>query len=442
MTAIPVIAVFDIGKTNKKLLLFDAQYLVMKEKSIRFEEITDEDGFPCDDLQSISDWIFLCLDELLADPAFELKAVNFSAYGASFVYVDDQGAPITPLYNYLKPYPQYLLDQFYQQYGGEETWSIETASPVLGSLNSGMQLYRLKKENPEQYGRMQFALHLPQYFSFLLTGKPYSDITSIGCHTGLWDYANMAYHHWVRSEGIDQKLAPIKDATHLESVSFKGHKFLCGIGMHDSSAALVPYIKRFTEPFALLSTGTWCITLNPFNAEPLSAAELQADCLSYLSFKGQPVKASRLFAGQEHEKQVARMAGFFGVDPIALQATAYDADIIRSLRSKVTAPLQIRQNGPLIESLRFISCNLHDYANATVAYHQLMLDLVELQCYSSQLVLHNASVQQLFVDGGFSRNPLFMRLLQDELEAVRVLSMNISQASALGAAIACGDFPV
>ena len=50
MTAIPVIAVFDIGKTNKKLLLFDAQYLVVKEKSIRFEisnnshEIGDQNG--------------------------------------------------------------------------------------------------------------------------------------------------------------------------------------------------------------------------------------------------------------------------------------------------------------------------------------------------------------------------------------------------------------
>lgn len=434
MTAIPVIAVFDIGKTNKKLLLFDAQYLVVKEMTIRFEEITDEDGFPCDDLQSITNWIFQCLDELLADPSFELKAVNFSAYGASFVYVDEQGAPLTPLYNYLKPYPQELLDKFYQQYGSEETWSLETASPVLGNLNSGMQLYRIKMEKPELFRRMQFALHLPQYFSFLLTGKPYSDITSIGCHTGLWDFANMDYHHWVKTEGIDRKLAPIKDATHTETVSYKGLSFVCGIGMHDSSAALVPYIKQFTEPFALLSTGTWCITLNPFNAEPLSAAELRADCLSYLGYKGQLVKASRLFAGQEHEKQVARLVDFFGMDPIALQSTACDADIIHSLRSAVTTPLQIQHNSPLIESLRFKSRNLHDYANATVAYHQLMLDLVELQGYSSHLVLHNAAVQQVFVDGGFSRNPLYMRLLQDELEAIRVLSDHISQASALGAA--------
>lgn len=434
MTATSVIAVFDIGKTNKKLLLFDAQYEVVKETTIRFEEINDVDGFPCDDLQLITKWIFSCLDDLLANPTFNVRAVNFSAYGASFVYIDELGAPLTPLYNYLKPYPQELLDKFYQQYGSEETWSLETASPVLGSLNSGMQLYRLKHERPGIYARLRFALHLPQYFSFLLTGKPCSDITSIGCHTGLWDFANMDYHHWVRTEGIDKKLAPIKDATHTETVSYKGHTFICGIGMHDSSAALVPYIEGFTEPFALLSTGTWCITLNPFNAEPLSAAELQADCLSYLSYKGQRVKASRLFAGNEHENQVARIVDFFSVYPIALHATTYDADIIHSLRSAVTSPLQIQQNSPLIESLRFISRNLHDYANATVAYHQLMLDLVELQAYSSQLVLHSAAVQQVFVDGGFSRNPLFMRLLQDELEAVMVLAMNISQASALGTA--------
>ena len=440
MTAIPVIAVFDIGKTNKKLLLFDAQYQVLMEKIIRVEEITGEDGFPCDDLHSISQWIVSSLDDLLANPAFNVIAVNFSAYGASFVYVDEQGTPLTPLYNYLKPFPQKLLDTFYQQYGGEEAWSLETASPVLGSLNSGLQLYRLKQESPEIFDRLRFALHLPQYLSFLLTGKPYSDMTSIGCHTGLWDFGKGDYHSWVMKEGIDQKLAPIAASTHLESVHYKGHQFLCGIGMHDSSAALVPYIKQSNEPFALLSTGTWCITLNPFNAEPLTAAELQADCLCYMSYKGQPVKASRLFGGNEYEKQLARIVEFFGVDQIALQNTSYDAAIIHSLRNQTNTALQIKQNAPLIESLRFISCNLNEYANAAIAYHQLMLDLIELQCYSSQLVLPNATVQQLFVDGGFSRNPLFMRLLQDQLKSMRVLSADMPEASALGAAMALPVF--
>ena len=36
-----------------------------------------------------------------------------------------------------------------------------------------------------------------------------------------------------------------------------------GAGLHDSSAALIPYLSAFREPFILLSPGTWCISLNP-----------------------------------------------------------------------------------------------------------------------------------------------------------------------------------
>ena len=45
---LPVIALFDIGKTNKKLFLIDEQYRIVLEKTKQFAETTDEDGEPCD----------------------------------------------------------------------------------------------------------------------------------------------------------------------------------------------------------------------------------------------------------------------------------------------------------------------------------------------------------------------------------------------------------
>jgi len=39
------IAIIDIGKTNKKILLFDASYNVIYRKSIRFQKLVDDDGF-------------------------------------------------------------------------------------------------------------------------------------------------------------------------------------------------------------------------------------------------------------------------------------------------------------------------------------------------------------------------------------------------------------
>src|SRR5215470_11562648 len=99
--ATPAIVIFDVGKTNKKVLLFSEQYDLLSEESVQFEEMVDEDGFPCEDIGALTKWIEQKFSEILFRGHVEIKAVNFSAYGASFVYIDQRGNIITPLYNYL-----------------------------------------------------------------------------------------------------------------------------------------------------------------------------------------------------------------------------------------------------------------------------------------------------------------------------------------------------
>ena len=116
MSATPVIAIFDVGKTNKKLLLFDEQYNVVHEESIQLDETTDEDGFPCEDLKALTNWVWEKYWMLVSNKQYNVKAVNFSGYGASFVHLNDFYKSLTPLYNYLKPYPENLKQQFYDTY--------------------------------------------------------------------------------------------------------------------------------------------------------------------------------------------------------------------------------------------------------------------------------------------------------------------------------------
>src|SRR5690606_1045649 len=174
---IPVVAVFDVGKTNKKLFLFDEHYRIVYEKSARFIETTDEDGDPCANLESLRLSVFDSLHQIFRKSEFDIKAINFTAYGASCVQIDEEGHPLAPLYTYLKAYPESLMQELQRQYGGAEEFSLTTASPILGSLNSGLQLYRLKRQRPELFEKLKCALHLPQYLSFLLSGQLYSDQT-------------------------------------------------------------------------------------------------------------------------------------------------------------------------------------------------------------------------------------------------------------------------
>jgi len=483
-----VIAILDVGKTNKKLLLFDEQYRVVWERSVTFDSATDEDGESCEDLGRLTSWIRESLTTASALPDFRIRAVNFSAYGASFVHLGEDGQPVSPLYNYLKAYPETLRKKFYKSYGGEVTFSMLTASPVLGSLNSGMQLYRIKHQLPDLYASIHCSLHLPQYLSYLLTGKVFSEITSIGCHTNLWNFAQKHYHEWVYREGIIDKLAPIVPSTSVQPLaggiateiagggprsiaSGRAAKIVVGVGLHDSSASMIPYLESFREPFVLISTGTWCITMNPFSDAPLTVAELQQDCLCYMSYVGRPVKAARLFAGHDHEQQVKRLAEHFHVSPAFAATVAFDQACVAGLREReeqaarpqTAAPGAVggpgsagspkvrrgataggkagagKRDGKVAYPLKasvFGERELAAFDSFEQAYHRLMMDIMEQQVTSTRLVLHDTGVRRIFVDGGFGRNEVYMHLLAAAFPDMEVFAASIPQATAMGAALA------
>ena len=416
---IPVCAIFDIGKTNKKLFLFNENYEIVLEKSTQFQEIQDEDGFPCEDVNLLKKWVLASFEEVSILEEYNIRALNFSTYGASFVHVNEDGETVAPLYSYLKPYPEYLRKQFYDTYGGESEFTQKTASPILGSLNSGMILYRLKYENPSLFAQIKYSLHLPQYVHLLFTGDFYSDITSIGCHTNLWDFEKNQYHEWVEKEGILEKLSPISSKPSVLNYS-ENKSFKIGTGLHDSSAALIPYLATFKEPFVLISTGTWCISLNPFNHIPLTTNELAQDCLAYMQYTGRPVKASRLFAGNEHEEQIKRLAVHFQKPNDYFKTVKYRFESIGKLDSENTS---------------FAERDLGIFETYEDAYHQLISNIIEQQKTSTELVIYNTPVKQLFVDGGFGRNEIYMNLLVKAFPDMEIYAASVAQATSLGAAL-------
>jgi len=442
MIPVPVIAIFDIGKTNKKFFLIDEAYAIVLERSLQFKEIVDEDGDPCDDVNLLTKWVTETLTDVLLLKEYDIRAVNFSAYGASFVYIDEHGKPLTPLYSYLKKYPELLQNSLYEQYGGAEKISCETASPLLGSLNSGMQLYRIKKEKPVLYNQIEYALHLPQYVNYLITHQACSDITSIGSHTLLWNFQKNDYHQWVKSEGLDKKLATILSSDKAGDFAFDNKKLKVGTGLHDSSAALIPYLSVFTEPFILLSTGTWCISLNPFNETPLTIEELNKDCLCYLEYHGKPVKASRLFAGYEHEQQIKKLAKHFNKPADFYKKIKYSAAITKALKKSYQFDGQSGKKSTgsggetILYRSDFDSRDLSTFKNYEQAYHCLILDIIQQQFISTKLVIQHSDVNRIFVDGGFSNNSVYMHLLALAFPQMEVYAASVAQATAMGAALA------
>lgn len=435
---LPVIAIFDIGKTNKKFFLFDKDLQEIKQEYINIPLIADEDGYPCEDLATLTSWVREKINEVCASTAYQLEGLNFSTYGASFVNVGENGEPVTPLYNYLKDFPEDLQKEFFATYP-EEINNQETASPTLGMLNSGLQLYWLKKRRPELFEKVHYSLHLPQYISSIFTGRYVSEPTSIGCHTRLWDFTQQDYHAWVKDEGIDKVLADIVPTTHVFPTKICGQMVNVGVGIHDSSSALAAYLVRTEEPFILISTGTWSITLNPFTEENLSVNDLQNDCLNYLTIHGKSVKASRFFLGNEFDHQIKRLNQLFDKPDKYYKTVAPDEAIIKQIKEESIAnsfyPDTILRS-PFIAAL-FPKNDWKPEAYGTYqeAYHQLVWGLTRMQVASFMLAKGNSDIKKVYIDGGFVHNELFINLLQHFLEGYSLEFSDVPLGSAYGAAL-------
>ena len=432
-----VIAVFDIGKTNKKILLFDKFFHVVFENSIRFEEITDDDGFPCDDIKAIEKWIKDQIGIVQKNDNFKLKAINFSTHGATIVYLDKSGKRITPLYNYLKPLDDMDFNGFYSNYGGVKEFSRKTASPAYGMLNSGLQMYWLKNKKQHYWKQVHSILHYPQYLSYLFSNKITSDFTSIGSHTAIWDFDQMKYHYWLKEENI-QLPDPVKGDKAV-MVKLNGEDIAIGTGLHDSSSSLIPILKENRDSeFILLSTGTWIISMNPFSKEQLTQAQLENNCLCYMTTDKKQVKSSMQFLGHVHEVNVLEFSSFYGKKKDYYFGVTLNKDTCFQTfqnSKKVFFP-----NG-IPDDYKADLSQLKLFTSFEQAYHQLVFEISQLVFGGLEFILDkDHKLKNIFISGGFNKNLIFMQYLSLMLPDLNIEASEMKNTSALGAALLMKDY--
>jgi sugar (pentulose or hexulose) kinase len=243
----------------------------------------------------------------------------------------------------------------------------------------------------------------------------------------------MNYHPWVTDYGLNLPL-PVPVET-INEVVIEGKKLFCGIGIHDSSASLAPYFTGNRGKFLLASTGTWCISMNPFNPEKLTVEQLDRDCLCYMSVTRQPVKSSRLFLGHMHETAVKLLNDHFRTTGL-LQNVKFDPDLLRMLKGRYSGDRRAFFNsGPGSREFRD-RIDLFDFKSYDEAYHQLMSELGDLTIEAIRLILQKKDeTENIYITGGFGRNKIFLKLIALAFPSKKVFTSEINNATALGAAL-------
>ncbi len=112
-------------------------------------------------------------------PSAPITDIVTVAHGGGCGLVDAAGALVLPMLDYEMP----IDDDDYDRVASPFS---ETFSPPLGGLNIARQLHWFQKAFPAEFRRARHLLLYPQYWSFRLSGVASSELTYLGCHTGLW----------------------------------------------------------------------------------------------------------------------------------------------------------------------------------------------------------------------------------------------------------------
>ncbi|NRR31680.1 L-fuculose kinase [Oxalobacteraceae bacterium] len=310
-------AVVDIGKTNVKLVLIGSEGAVLAEHR-RANTIVTGGPYPHHDTEGIWNWMLTTLRHF--STLASIGAIVPVTHGATAALADEEGL-VLPVLDYEAELP---VDQVRLRHrgafeDGERTWHAddyravrpafsETLSPELpAGLNLARQLHWLEMTFPAEFSLTRYILTYPQYWAWRLSGVAASEVTSLGCHTDLWNPQTAEFSTLVGRMGWTglfpplrkawDRLGPLLPALAAQLGLPADCQVLCGI--HDSNASLLRHLDGASarEPVTVLSTGTWVIAAAL--GRPLDRLREQADMLANVTASGHAVACMRFMGGRE-----------------------------------------------------------------------------------------------------------------------------------------------
>lgn len=420
-------AVLDIGKTHIKLLLLEngQQAACFNSKNAPIEG-----AYLHADTAGIWGWLCNTLRDYPRAP--EISAIVVTTHGATAALINrgvanrDDGL-VLPVVDY-----EYKgVEQCEADYAEVRPPFNETFSPSLpAGLNLAKQLFWLQANYTDAFNRATDILMYPQYWTWRLGAEPVTEVTSLGCHTDLWQPGAKDYSSLVERCGWRSRFPPLKNAwdeigTVSEAASAgTGLPTTCRIhaGIHDSNASLLRYLpdnEQSAQSVNVISTGTWTIIMQTSRA----ANDLQGarDTLANVDIFGRAVNCARFMGGREYETICTTLGGdiTMSAEPVAIQQAIDE--------SWMVTPDFSDGNGPFGHAKPALLCPQRPVSPQAIAtlYCALMID---------QRLSDLKASGPVYIEGAFLKNPLLCQLVAQLRPEQPVMLSQDNTGTVLGAA--------
>ena len=418
------IAVIDIGKTNAKLALVRLSDLSEIAVMTRPNRVLPGPPYPHFDVSG--HWAFL-LDGLAQFHAEHgISAISVATHSASAALLAEDGSLAAPILDYEHTGP----DECAAAYNAIRPPFSETGSPRLSmGLNLGAQLHWQFETDPALRDKVCHVVTYPQFWGYLYTGIVATDVTSLGCHTDLWNPYEGRFSCLPETLGISKKIAPPHKPGDILGPVAPAVAQLTGLprntpvhcGIHDSNASLLPHIMSRKPPFSVVSTGTWVVAMT-VGGKPVML-DPALDTLVNVNAYGEAVPSARFMGGREHD--------------MALGGASVDADDKQVLdvltKRLMLLPALVPETGPFAGMrARWVGEEPVSGSGQRSAAVGFYLALVTARCL--ELIGHDGPV---IVEGPFASNKPFLWML-GAASSSPVIAMNSATGTSQGAALLAG----
>ncbi|NLS04298.1 carbohydrate kinase [Rhizobium sp. P32RR-XVIII] len=423
------IAVLDIGKTNAKVVVLDAATGAEIAVAKIANTVLKDGPYPHYDVEALWSFTLDAFQRFARQPGFD--AISITTHGASAALLGPDGKLAMPVLDYEHEYPQDIRDAYTAlRPSFEETYSPRQSM----GLNVGAQLHYQKTAFPAEFARVATILTYPQYWAARLTGVAANEVTSLGCHTDLWNPKRGEYSSLVDTLGIRNLMAPIRSA--FDALGPVLPEIAAGIGLpadipvycgiHDSNASLLPHLVTREAPFAVVSTGTWVINFGV--GGDLDRLDPSRDALANVDAYGRAVPSSRFMGGREFEILSAEIGNIpLGHVKAALGETISKGVMLLPNVASGSGPFPGREK-------RWLNA---DDAGAAERYAAMCLYLGLMSEACLGLI---GAVGPVIVEGPFALNETYLEILAT-LTGRDVVALPGSTGTSQGASLLTGIMP-
>ena len=448
------IAVFDIGMTNKKIAVYDdsLRQLVVRYKNFASKVVNGT--MEVHDLEAMEGW-FIAETKALAEK-YPVKALAVSAHGATFVCMGKDGKNALPCVYYTHEPGDDFHRRFYECFGKAEELQARTGTPAFKAMiNPAKGIFFAKEQFSEDFKNVTAVVPYPQYWGFRFTGKMGTETTYMGNHTYLWDQFDSTLS--TVAQGLEiAPLIPAEmhkpwDTLGTISADFAAKtglspKTIVTLGIHDSNAAMLPHFaKKGERGFILNSTGTWCVIMNPVEHYGFAEDELGKVVFFNISAFGNPIKTAIFLGGLEFEAWSNLFLKLHGRQTLP----AWNEELYRSVLAEkrlFLLPELTPGSGQFPSSRARIVEDGKDYyfdAKDTTppcfSDFEKCIAVLRISLVMQTLTaLERAGIEkghEVYTEGGFRKDESYGRLLASALPDNKFFLTDISEASALGAAM-------